>query len=321
MAPISDASARPLRVTVSLFGDGDFPSISAALEAVETGAVILVKPGIYAESLVLHRPVEIRGSAAADCILEGDLEPCVAVYTGRAVLRGLTLRGQAGREALVCPAVHVDRGHLFVENCRITCDSAPCLLVQGYNAAAVLRDCRVSGSPETGLVVDQGGQAHAEACDFQLNRRAAVEVGMHGQARLRGCRLRHGRGVGILVVAAGKALLEHCQVYGNEVAAARVEPDGELTVHACTLRREGLLRAACRGATHGAAATLVAVALLFWRGVHKAAEERGHDSVVFALWCLPLMVAGLAVGAVIGVIRELLRKTVEGIVREAAAED
>ena len=84
------------------------------------------------------------------------------------------------------------------------------------------------------------------------------------------------------------------------------------------LRREGLLRAGCRGATQGAMVAFVAVAGFLWFGLRRAVQDRTRDSQAFALLTLPLMLAGLLVGAAIGVIRELRRKPILGEVREVA---
>src|SRR5262249_12566825 len=93
LGPPTAHPPRPRTLTVSLFGDGDFGSIAAAVRAVPAGSLILVQPGVYAENLALEGTVEIRGPGAAETVLESDLGPCLEVLAGQPAVRGLTLRG------------------------------------------------------------------------------------------------------------------------------------------------------------------------------------------------------------------------------------
>ena len=53
------AHAEPRTITVP----GDFPTVKAAVEAAAPGDTVLIKPGQYQESLVIDKPITLRGEA------------------------------------------------------------------------------------------------------------------------------------------------------------------------------------------------------------------------------------------------------------------
>jgi pectin methylesterase-like acyl-CoA thioesterase len=78
---------------VAQTGGGDFRSIAKALSAVPEGATIKVRPGLYRESLVLDKDVEIIGEGErAEIVLETTGAHCITMATDRAIVRNLTLR-------------------------------------------------------------------------------------------------------------------------------------------------------------------------------------------------------------------------------------
>ena len=82
-------------VTVSQAGDAEFKTIGEAIKAAKSGAQIKVRPGVYRESLVLDRRVEITGDGPADqIVIEGVGAPALTMQTDYALVRGLTLRNR-----------------------------------------------------------------------------------------------------------------------------------------------------------------------------------------------------------------------------------
>ncbi len=92
-ATLDKSSAAP--VTVSQAGDAEFKTITEAIKAAKPGAQIKVRPGVYRESLVLDRRVEITGDGPADqIVIEGVGAPALNMQTEYALVRGLTLRNR-----------------------------------------------------------------------------------------------------------------------------------------------------------------------------------------------------------------------------------
>src|SRR5207244_3535904 len=116
------------------------------------GNTIRVRPGRYAESLVLDRKVAIVGEGPRDAvIIESASADCVVMKAEEAVLRGLTLRCVAGARGAKYYAVDVPQGRLLLEDCDISSDALSCVAVHGAAASAVVRKCCIHDGKECGI--------------------------------------------------------------------------------------------------------------------------------------------------------------------------
>ena len=99
------------------------------------GARILVRPGVYDESVVLDKPVEIVGDGPREKIIVRSADAsCSVMRRDRARVAGLTLRGEAGGGDGFF-AVDIPRGSLLLEDCDISSDTLSCVAVHGATAA------------------------------------------------------------------------------------------------------------------------------------------------------------------------------------------
>jgi pectin methylesterase-like acyl-CoA thioesterase len=55
------ATGLPALVVDAFPGRGEFTTVSAAIEAAEPSARILIRPGLYEEALIVDKPLEIVG--------------------------------------------------------------------------------------------------------------------------------------------------------------------------------------------------------------------------------------------------------------------
>jgi serine/threonine protein kinase len=107
--------ARTMEVTVG--GTGGLGSISEAREKAKPGDRIVLKPGVYTESLVIDRAVELVGDGPIDgIVIDGQGACCALVQAGCAVLRGITFTSVPARgKGSAAAAVQVVRGRCVVE--------------------------------------------------------------------------------------------------------------------------------------------------------------------------------------------------------------
>ncbi|MDQ3253551.1 MAG: pectinesterase family protein, partial [Acidobacteriota bacterium] len=81
-------------IIVSAAGDGEFLSIAEALRHASSGARVLVRPGLYRESISIKNQIEIVGDGALESIIiESTDASCLSMYADAATVRNLTLRG------------------------------------------------------------------------------------------------------------------------------------------------------------------------------------------------------------------------------------
>ena len=117
-------STRPRhRVAVSKLDGGQYQTIAAAIEAVQPGTRIIVRPGVYNEGFIVDRHVEIVGDGnVEDVVIESKYSNLMWSHADYAKICGLTLRSSVSVQQDFY-AINIDEGGLVLEDCDITSDS------------------------------------------------------------------------------------------------------------------------------------------------------------------------------------------------------
>jgi TIR domain len=162
-APIAEqaAPARPTARTeppthvVDHFHRGDFTTISEAIEKAQPGDRIVIRPGLYRESLVIDKPLEILGDGpVADIKIHVRDAHAVVFQANISRIANLTL-WQVGGEG-TWYGVDIAQGRLELEGCDITSQSGACVAIHG-GADPRLRRNTIHDGKRTGVRVhDQG---------------------------------------------------------------------------------------------------------------------------------------------------------------------
>jgi F-box protein 11 len=131
-ATAADPAAKtepPTHVVDPLPHRGDFTTIGAAIAAAQPGDRILVRPGPYAEGLVVDKPLEILGDGpVADIEVQARGTNLLAFRASIGRVANLTLR-QAGGEGNWF-AVDITQGRLELDGCDISCESLSCVAIR-----------------------------------------------------------------------------------------------------------------------------------------------------------------------------------------------
>ncbi|HEX2185603.1 MAG TPA: right-handed parallel beta-helix repeat-containing protein [Chloroflexota bacterium] len=224
-------------------GAADFTRIGEAIRSAAPGSRILVRPGVYAEGLVLDRPVEIVGaglaSACGEVVVECTETSCLRMETEYAVVRGLVLRGLTGLENRTLFAVDVPQGRLVLEDCAITSDALACVAIHGRSADPLLRRCQVHDGRGSGVFVHHGGMGTLEDCAIFGHALAGVEIGAEGCPTLRRCQILDGKGAGVYVSLRGSGLFEDCTISGNAGHGVEIGWQGNPVLRRCRLGHNG----------------------------------------------------------------------------------
>ncbi|HEU5316308.1 MAG TPA: right-handed parallel beta-helix repeat-containing protein [Chloroflexota bacterium] len=203
-------------------GRGDLASLAQALREAPPWSRIEVLPGVYAEPLVVDRPVEIVAVGKPGEVVAAGGVRLAAEY---ALVRGMGLDAGAapdgGPQTLF--GVDVPRGELFLEDCDVSGAELACVAVRGRAASATLRRCRVRHGRQAGVYVSLGGASALWECEISENGGAGVEIGWQGSPALHRCRITGNGTYGIRIYAGGESQVEECELTGNRLGAWSVE--------------------------------------------------------------------------------------------------
>ncbi|MFQ3582659.1 MAG: protein kinase [Chloracidobacterium sp.] len=189
---------------------GDFSTISAAVNAARPGMQVLVRPGVYRETVTLTKNVEIIADGPpGSVVVESTTGPCLRQQLGSQVARGLALRG------IGHPAVQLDGGALTLEACDATATSTANVIAQGTESRLTLRRSRLLRGGGHGLVA--GDRVAVEVIECEIADHAGDGIRLSGQARLiaRDSQIVGNRQIGVQVVDAADARLERCRLERN----------------------------------------------------------------------------------------------------------
>ncbi|MBW3708916.1 sporulation protein [Streptomyces griseus] len=203
-----------------------FSTIGEALAAARTGALISVRPGTYAENLVIHTRVTLT---AADGRGTVEIRPrtgsVIALRADAVMLSELTLRG--GDPEL--PAVDVRRGQAAFDGCEIVGAAWTAMLAGGTGSLA-LRDCRVSNPQGAGIVVTSTTPTTVESCTLEHLGTSGFVLAEQGEARIRDCTVRGARGNGLLANGEARGTVEDCDVSSTDKPSIALEGDSAVSV-------------------------------------------------------------------------------------------
>ncbi|MER7739577.1 right-handed parallel beta-helix repeat-containing protein [Streptomyces sp. NPDC096538] len=203
-----------------------FRTIGEALAAARTGALISVRPGTYAENLVIHTRVTLTAAEGRGTV---EIRPrsgsVLALRADAVMLSELTLRG-GDAEA---PAVDVRRGQAALDGCEIAGAAWTAMLAGGTGSLA-LRDCRVSNSQGAAIVVTSATPTTVESCTLEHLGTSGLVIAEQGEARVRGCTVRDARGNGILANGEARGSVEDCDISSTDKPSLALEGNSALTV-------------------------------------------------------------------------------------------
>lgn len=243
-------------VVVAKLGAADYRTIGEAIANVLSNTLILVRPGFYAERLVIDKSVKIVGDGAReDIIVESKLSPCLQMQADNVVVRGITLRhrdwtnvqkvDRFGRwiiQFLFKPyAIDISEGQLILENCDITSTGVASINIRG-TADPRLRRCRVGEGANYGILVRERGRGILEFCDIDGQDTGICILKGANPAILR-CQIHNMTADGIVVAKKGEGKIEDCDIFTNAGTGVRIKKGGNLAIARCNIygnREQGI---------------------------------------------------------------------------------
>jgi hypothetical protein len=249
-APISQAglpgfppSAASTSFVIAPDGSGNFLTISDAIRHAEPGSRLFVRPGIYDESLLLDKLLAIIGDGALEeIIVRATTSSCFVMRADAAIIRNLTLRGQARAGGLGDDgffAVDIPHGRLLLDGCDISSDSLACVAIHNPAAMPVLHGCRIHHGADSGVFAFDGARGEIENCDIYENSNVGVAITGGASTSVTNCRVHDGADAGIVVWDRAASVIEGCEVYANRRTNVGVSDRGVATLRRCQIHDGG----------------------------------------------------------------------------------
>jgi len=204
---------------------GDFTTVSEAIKAARPGDRILVRPGLYLESLAIDKPLEIIGDGpVADIQIHARDAHVVVFRTNISRIANLTLR-QTGGEG-TWTGVYITQGRLELEGCDITSQNGACVAIQG-GADPRLRRNMIHDGKQSGVWVFDQGLGMLEDNDIIANALAGVEIRTGGDPTLRRNLINRNGYTAVWIHESGKGVVEDNDLTGNKPGAWDIAADSQ----------------------------------------------------------------------------------------------
>jgi parallel beta-helix repeat protein len=237
------ASAQTAKITVSnpVFvisaSGGNFASITDALRNAPANSRLLIREGVYNESIVLDKNIEIVGDGAVENIVViSRNQSCVSMKAEKALVRGVTLQGRGKSYGRAFFAVDVPVGELTLENCRITSDSLSGVAIHGASANPLIKNCVIYDAADSGIYVFDNAGARIENCDVYRSANASLAITEGANPTAKNCRFFEGENGGIVVWGNGAAgTFENCEISGHRLANVGIRQHANPVFRRCKI--------------------------------------------------------------------------------------
>ena len=235
---IEEEEQGPRTRIVDPMGRADHVTISEAILAADSGDRILVRPGLYQESLVIDKPIEIIGDGETeDIVIQSVGANAIVFKTTMGRVSNVTLRQMHGGEWF---CVNATQGRLFLEECDITSLSLACVAISGY-ADPRLRRNRIHHSKQSGVIVYDSGLGNIDDNDIYSNNLSGVEIRNEGNPVLHGNRIYENNEAGVYVYDDGQGKLENNDIYLNSRAGMRIGNSGRPVLRRNRINKNGIV--------------------------------------------------------------------------------
>jgi parallel beta-helix repeat protein len=203
-----------------------YGTIAAAVKAANAGDVILVRPGVYTEPLVINKPVEIIGVGGLDtdsdqAIIRTHESTAISYEASRGHGRIATLTIEGGGDGKC--SLDVVEGRLAIRGCvmRGTGPLEACVRIRGDGRADLYASI-IEDSEGVGVLVCEKGHAEIRANRVYGHRHSCIEVRDRTHPKIVSNRIGNGAGGGIWVHGSSNAKIEGNEIFGHELAGVTV---------------------------------------------------------------------------------------------------
>jgi hypothetical protein len=190
-------SQSALTKVVALDGSGDFKSISEALSKVPDRTLLMIRSGIYKDSLVIGKNCGLVADPPGSVSIVSSSGSAISISAGIVTLSGIVVAFEPASSSVTGPSIQVTGGRLSMETCSVTSHSLACVDISGKSTEGTLFGCSIGAGAHGGLFVHDGAVARADHCVVSAN---SIGIGVVDEARIlvMGCTITGMQQLGIL---------------------------------------------------------------------------------------------------------------------------
>lgn len=166
---------------VSSMGRGQYSTIVEAVKHAHPYMKLLVRPGLYNETININKPLKIIGDGQQeDIVIESSDASCFVIDSKDVLLKGLKLRGFSLNNENVYKTVEVFNGKVTIENCDITSNGeakeCSALHISGKLADVTVTNCVFSDSRNVGIHCESNAKLRLEKTTIKKNIQDGVVI-------------------------------------------------------------------------------------------------------------------------------------------------
>ena len=181
---------------VDAAGGGDTATLAEAISRAPNGATISIRAGVYAESLVIERPVHLRALAEGtegDVVIRPAGGRCLLLDAPSGSLEGLAFQGGDGKSCL-----EVRSGAMEIVGNRLGPWAGNALVVRD-GAAPLIRDNHFLDIAGSAVVFDEGGGGTVEGNRIERTAKSAIRVRAGADPKVRDNEISEAGQAGLLI--------------------------------------------------------------------------------------------------------------------------
>jgi parallel beta-helix repeat protein len=235
--PTQLATTQPPKSPVCIVaptGPANFRTISEAIKKSTAGTIIRVRPGLYHETLLLNKKIEIIGDGNRDdIIVESSEDATVRMATLYAAVSGLTLRLNVGNSGSNFFGIDIGIGQLILENCDITSDSNACVGIGNKGTAPTIRNCKIHDGKTSGILIYETGGGVIDNCDIFANTNVGIDIRSGANPTVQRCQIHDGKSAGIFAHDNGLGQITDCDIIANIGYGIAISTNGNPSISRC----------------------------------------------------------------------------------------
>ena len=203
-------------------GAGDTVSIAEAMARARPGSTITIRPGLYAESLVMTRPLHLLGAPAGEDLpqLAPESGPCLVARADGGSLRSIALKGADRRDNGPVPCLDL-ASNMVVADSRIGNGSGPAVRLRD-GADPILRDNVIDEVEGPAVVIEGGARGTISGNRIENTSKAGLIIRGGASPTVRANQIAETGQAGILLTSGSSGRIEDNEIIGSRASGIEV---------------------------------------------------------------------------------------------------